>query len=84
MKRILIPLLLAVWTLALAIATVPALLTPSSAVAQPAKARQQWEYASLVIGDAAGDVHWQTGKTTRSSPGDVAKPDPSRGVNELY
>jgi hypothetical protein len=84
MKRMMISVLLLAWTVALAVMSGPAFLSTNSAVAQAAKARQQWEYASLVIGDAAGDVDWQTGKTTRRSPGDVTKPDPSRGVNELY
>jgi hypothetical protein len=84
MKRMTIPVLLLAWTLVLAAMTGHAVLPTSSAVAQAAKARQQWEYASVIVADAAGDVHWQTGKTTRSSPGDVSKPDPSRGVNDLY
>ena len=83
MKRMTIPLLLLVGTLALAVLTGQSLLPTSSATAQGPKARQQWQYASLVIDDAAVGIHWQAGKTTLSSPGDVTKPDLSRSVKDL-
>jgi len=84
MKRMMIPVLLLAWTLGLGVMTGQALLPMSSAVAQGAKARQQWEYASLIVEDLALDMHWQAGKTTLSSGGDVLKPDDKRSVNELY
>lgn len=84
MKRTTIPLLLLVWTLALAITTGQALLPTNIAVAQGPKARQQWEYASLMIGDAALDLHWRTGKMALSGPGNVTKPDFDRSIHEVY
>ena len=84
MKRMTIPLLLLVWTAALVVVTGPLLLSMSSAGAQAPKARQQWEYAHLVLGDTAADVHWQAGKTTLSGSGDVTKPDPTRSMDGLY
>jgi hypothetical protein len=83
MKRMTIPLLLLVWTLALAVLTGQSLLSTSSATAQGPKARQQWQYASLVIDDVAVGIHWQAGKTTLSSSGDVTKPDLSRSAKEV-
>src|SRR6202790_2293730 len=83
MKRITIPVLLLAGTLGLGVVSGQALLPMSSAVAQGAKARQQWEYASLIVEDLALDMHWQAGKTTLSSGGDVLKPDDKRSVNEL-
>jgi hypothetical protein len=83
MKRITI-LIMAAWTLAVALMIAQTLLPKSSAAAQAPKARQQWEYASLVFGDTALDLHWQAGKTTLVSPGNVKKPDPDRSINALY
>ena len=84
MKRITIPLLLVGWTLALALMTAHALLPTSSAGAQVPKARPSWEYASLVWADTALDMHWQDGKRTFRSGGDVTKSDDKRSINELY
>jgi hypothetical protein len=84
MKRMTIPLLLFAWTVALIILTGLALLSTSTAGAQAPRGRQQWEYASLIFGDTALDMHWQAGKTTLSSRGDVDKPDDRRSINELY
>lgn len=83
MKRVTIPLLLLVWTLALVVLTEQSLLPTSSATAQAPKARQQWQYATLIIDDYAVGIHWQTGKTTLSTPGDVTKKDLSRSIKEL-
>jgi hypothetical protein len=84
MKRMTIPLLLLVGTVALIVLTGPSLLSPKSTGAEAPKARTQWEYAHLILGDTAADVHWQAGKTTLSSSGDVNKPDPTRSIDELY
>lgn len=84
MNRMNVSVLLIALILGVAGMTGQVILSGDIALAQPAKVRHQWGYASLVIGDAAGDVHWQTGNTTKSSQGDVTKPDPSRGINELY
>jgi len=83
MKR-LIPLLLLACTLALVVPAAPSFLPPGRAAAQAPNARPQWEYASLVIGDAAADVQWQAGGTTLTGPGDVTRPDLDRSVKELY
>ena len=84
MKRMTIPVLLLAWTLGLAVMTGQALLPTSSAAAPATKVRQPWEYASLIVGNLAVDVHWETGKASLSSPGDVKKPDLDRSVNEVY
>ena len=84
MKRMTIPLLLVVWTLALAVLTGQSLLPTSRAEAQPQKARQKWEYATLVFGETALDLHWQSGKTILETPSNVEKRDPTPSINELY
>ena len=84
MKRLTIPRLLLVGIAALVVAgTGLSLLSRSNAVAQAPKVRPQWEYAHLVLGDAAADVHWQAGKTTLSGSGDVTRPDPTRSIDAL-
>ena len=83
MKRVTTPLLLLVSTLALVVLTGQSLLPPSSATAQAPKARQQWQYATLIIDDLAVGIHWQTGKTTLCSPGDATKKDLARSVRDL-
>ncbi len=84
MKRVAISVFLLAWTLGLATMTGQSLIPSTGAAGQAAKTRQVWEYASLVVGDTAVDVHWSTGKTTLTSPGDVTKPDLDRSVNEVY
>jgi hypothetical protein len=84
MKRLTIPLLLLVWTLGLAAMTGQAILPTNKALAQAPKARQKWEYASLMFEDAAMDLHRRAGKTTLDSPGSVTTPDPDRSIEELY
>jgi hypothetical protein len=84
MKRMTIPLVLLVGTGTLIVLTGASLLSPGSAGAQAPQARPQWEYAHLVLGDTAADVHWQTGKATLSSSRDVSKSDPTRSIDELH
>jgi len=84
MKRLTIPLLLLVWTLGLLAMTAQALLPSDNALAQAPKARQQWEYASLMFEDGAMDLHWRAGKTALDTPGSVTKPDPDRSFKEMY
>lgn len=84
MKRMTIPLLLLVWIAALVVMTGASLLATGSAGADVPKVRQQWEYAYLILGDSAADLHWQAGKTTLSSSGNVNKPDLTRSIGELY
>jgi len=84
MRRVTIPLLLLVWTLTLAIFSGQSLLRLSSATAQAPHAGPRWEYATLVLGDAAVDLNWQAGETSFTGPGDVNKPDLSRSVKVLY
>jgi hypothetical protein len=84
MKRLLI-LLLMVSTLGLAAITGQALFHADNAVAQAPKARQSWEYACLVIGDASvPKVIWWAGKTSLASSEDRINADPGPGINELY
>ena len=84
MKRLTVPLLLLTFTLPVAVLSVQSLLRPNSAAAQVPKAPTHWEYASLVIGDAAADIDWQAGGRLLKEPGDVTRPDLDRSIRALY
>jgi hypothetical protein len=84
MKRLTLPLLLLVCTLAVVVVSAQSLLRTNSAAAQVPKAPTHWEYASLVIGDAAADIDWLAGRTMLKGLGDVARPDLDRSVQSLF
>jgi hypothetical protein len=81
MKRLTVPSVLLVIAF---FAGIGPLLSTNNGGGPVPKARQQWEYAHLVLGDAAADTSWQTGTTTLSGSGDVTNPDPTRTIAELY
>ena len=84
MKRLLIPSLL-VSILALAVIAAQVMFPAANALAQAPKARQSWEYAYLVIGDASvPKVLWMAGKTSLASSENQITADYGPGISELY